>query len=572
MDDLRFVEIDRHFARFLSRISGQAGRGLELAASLASASTRSGHVCLDLAAYAGKPLSLAGEGEGTFPPLDAWTEALRGWEAVGEPGEARPLVLDRSNRLYLQRYRRYEDRLAAFLTDSGAGRSRAALAEPPTDALDRYFPPPAPGEVDLQREAAAAASRHRVTFITGGPGTGKTSTVVRILALLVEQAGARPLDVALAAPTGKAASRLKGAIESARNRLDCPPEVRERIPSEARTLHSLLGARPGSSTFRHGPGNPLPHDVVVVDEASMIDLPLMSRLVSALSPEARLVMLGDRDQLASVDPGAVFGDICDSAGSPRLSAAVATLRKSWRFREDSGIGALSRLVNAGEGEEALRLIESGIHPDIAWREAPGGGEDLATAILHGYRPYLEAGTIGSAFEAFERFRVLCAWRSGPAGVEAVNRLAEKVLGHARLIHPRGLFYKGRPILVTRNDYRVKLFNGDVGILFPGSGGDRALYAHFPNDDGTFRAVPTAQLPPHETVFATTVHKSQGSEFDRVLLLLGDSPSSHLTRELLYTGITRARERIEMSGSRAVFRDAARRRVERSSGLRDALAG
>lgn len=575
MDDFSFVEIDRCFARFLGRITGCSSPERLIAAALVSAAGRSGHVCLDLADVAGESVPHEGPDGGEMqiaPPLPGWIDSLRGWEAVGKPGENYPLLLDDFNRLYLHRYWRYEDAVARFLCQRDSGRTPSATSGSLAAALDRYFPPSVDGAPDLQREAAAAAATGRVTLITGGPGTGKTSTVVKILALLIEQAGVASIDVALAAPTGKAAARLKEAVEAARDRLDCESWVRDRVPSGASTIHRMLGARPGGASFRHGPDNPLPHDVVVVDEASMIDLPLMSRLVSALAPQARLVLLGDRDQLASVEPGAVFGDICESAGSSRMTATVVPLRKSWRFREDSGIGAVSRLVNEGKGGDALAIIDAGRHADIGFRDLGEDPSVLESAILSGYAGYLDRDSIPDAFEAFNRFRILCPFRSGPYGVEAVNRFAERVLDRAGLIRPRGGHYKGRPIMVTRNDYRARLFNGDVGILYPNPGAGDALYAWFQSDDGSFRAVSTARLPEHETVYAMTVHKSQGSEFDQVLLLLGSTPSDHLTRESLYTGITRGRSRVDIVGSRDVFRAAAERRVERRSGLADALRG
>ncbi len=566
-----FEEIDRQFARFLLSITGRTDPGLALAAALASSETRKGHVCLDLAAASAPvdtddPEEDSSRAERPLPPLPEWLALLRGWEAVGiadsDTDPFRPLILDDSNRLYLHRYWKYEQELVASLLRRGDAPPRGpegCLAQ-----LDRLFPPLPGGERDGQREAAATAIRRGVTFITGGPGTGKTTTVVKILALLAQRASAARIDIALAAPTGKAAARLREAVEEARDRLDCDPGVRDLIPSETSTLHRLLGAIPGAAKFRRGPENPLPHDVVIVDEASMIDLPMMAKLVGAMRPEARLVLLGDRDQLSSVEPGKVFGDLCDTSSANRLSESVVVLSKSYRFGETSGIGALSRLVNEGKGEAALELASSGRYPDIRW-EALSPGQtsirELEGALLAGYREYLSANGIREKFEAFQRFRVLCAYRQGPFGVESINTLADRLFPSA-----------GRPIMVTRNDYRIRLYNGDIGLVLkdPASGGG-GVQAFFPDDKGGFRAIALARLPEHVSAWAMTVHKSQGSEFERVMLLLGTVSTGVMTRELLYTGITRARRFVDIRGGRDVFLSAAGRRTERKSGLKDALA-
>ncbi len=574
-----FEEIDRRFAAFLLTVTGRTEPALALAAALASSATRRGHICFDLSS--GRVDSLLNEAdadkvEPPLPPLADWVELLRGWEAVGSaddvPDSFRPLILDGSNRLYLHRYWKYERELVESLL-------RMNDASPPVAGdcaarLDRLFPPPAGGGVDGQREAAAVAITRGVTFITGGPGTGKTTTVVKILALLAEQASGSRIDIALAAPTGKAAARLKEAVEEARSRLECDPAVRGLIPSESSTLHRLLGAIPGEAKFRRGPENPLPHDAVIVDEASMIDLPMMAKLVGAMAPEARLILLGDRDQLSSVEPGKVFGDLCDTSGTNRLKASVVVLSKSYRFDEKSGIGALSRLVNEGKGEEALDLALSGTHPDIRWKSAAGGPDsagELEGVLVDGFREYLAAGDIREKFEAFQRFRVLCAYRGGPFGVERINALAERALSKAGLINPRSAFYEGRPIMVTRNDYRVRLYNGDIGLVLKEPDADGSPQAWFPSDNGGYLAIPASRLPEHVSAYAMTVHKSQGSEFDRVLLLIGSASTGVMTRELLYTGITRARRFVEIRGGRDTFLAAASRRTERNSGLKDALA-
>jgi exodeoxyribonuclease V alpha subunit len=598
-----FSPLDLHFGRFLESLEGRPCPELRLAAALASRAVGAGHVCLDLAAAAGE----AGL-PGPCPELGAWVRALRRTQVVGEPGAYAPLVLDAAGRLYLHRYWAYEDRLVRYLGERAGAFAPAGAPDQVRAALDRLFPRASgDGEPDGQRVAAAVAACRPFCVVSGGPGTGKTTTVVQILALLALLAPERAPRMALAAPTGKAASRLQESVRAAKGRLAAcagpGPGAAAAIPDEVSTVHRLLGALPGTPRFRRGADDPLPHDVVVVDEASMVDLPLMAKLVDALRPEARLLLLGDKDQLASVQAGAVLGDLCagEAVGrfSPRLAGwvsessggdpgpwagsaedggladSVVLLRKSYRFGEGSGIGRASRLVNAGDGAGALGVLSEPGAADTAWAPVPppeGLAAALREPVLRGYRAAVTAADPGAAHEAFGRFRLLCALRTSPYGVEAVNRLAEGILAAEGLIEPRGSWYAGRPVLVTENDYQVGLFNGDVGIALrdPSAGG--ALLVFFPAPGGALRRVPPARVPSHETAYALTVHKSQGSEFDEVLLLLGAQPSRVLTRELVYTGLTRARSRVEVWGTEAVFREAVSRRVERSSGLRDAVWG
>ncbi len=600
-------EIDRHFADCILRLSGDGGPELWLAAALASKAVQEGHVCLDLmSAGSLAPVEdcRAPASTPACPPWEDWRKKLGRSKAVGVPGDYRPLVLDGAGRLYLYRYWRYEKTLADYLV--ARVRARAVPVDLPllSEGLRRLFGGSTGECPDFQKIAACLAVSRPLAVITGGPGTGKTSTVVKILALLLEQAKGSRLRVALAAPTGKAAARLSESVKLAKRNLTFLPAVTSLIPEEASTLHRLLGSVPGGSRFRFDAANPLPVDAVAVDEASMIDLPLMAKLVQALPERARLILLGDRDQLASVQPGAVFGDICGKgatraysmgfrrmieegtgeafAAGPAevapagLQDAIVTLQRSYRFKEGSGIGAVARLVNEGRGLEAHETAAGGRFNDIAWKDLPASGfleSALEEIILDGYVPYLQAPTPEAAFEAFGRFRILCALRRGPHGVTAVNQAVMNILGRRGFINPAERWFPGQPVLVTCNDYQLKLFNGDVGIVRvdaenQGEGGQKRVY--FPAEGATFRRILPMRLPEHETVYAMTVHKSQGSEFDRVLLILPQSDAQVLTRELIYTGITRARKRVEIWGSSVFFVEAAGRRIERTSGLRDAL--
>ncbi len=588
--DPGFSPVARQFARFLEELNGEPCPELGLAALLVSRAVEAGHVCLDLA----DPDAF----QGVEPPSDpgAWVEVLRRCRVVGEPGAFTPLVLDPVGRLYLHRYWADEDRVARFVRERAsrtpAGLDEAELAR----GLSRLFP--RSDGVDWQRVAAVAAVSRSFCVVSGGPGTGKTTTVVRILALLAGQRPADPPLVALAAPTGKAAARLEEAIRQARDGLSYPVGAADRLPDRVHTLHRLLGARPDGG-FRHGADNPLPHDVVVVDEASMVALPLMARLVDALRPEARLVLVGDHHQLASVEAGAVLGDICAGARADGFSApfrrllarveggdlpgapagergglrdGVVVLERNYRFGGAGGIPAVARAVRDGDPTVVDQLAAGGV-PGVSWRPLPAPGEldgALRAPVLDGYGPAARATDPARALDAFGRFRVLCAVRWGEHGVGRIVERVRGILAEAGWIAPRGAWYPGRPVMVTRNDYRLGLYNGDAGIAAPDP--DGGLRVFFPSPDGGLRAFSPARLPAHETAYATTVHKSQGSEFDRVVLVLPDRDAPVLTRELLYTGLTRARSGVEVWASADALRRTVARRVRRTSGLRDALWG
>jgi exodeoxyribonuclease V alpha subunit len=600
-----FSELDLHFARLMARLSGEKAPELFLAAALVSRATGEGHICMDLSALEGKPLSIDGPASGVFvcPELKAWHKVLESQSVVGSPGDYRPLILDDRSRLYLYRYWEYEKRLADDLKRRTAGEIDEIYIQLLKDGLSRLFAAVKKGETDWQKVAAYVSVTKRFCVISGGPGTGKSTLIAKILALNLEQAGDREIRIALAAPTGKAAARLQEAIQNGRETLPVKDHVKEAIAIGASTIHRLLGTIAGSPYFRHNAENPLPVDLVVIDEASMVDLALLSKLVQAVPADARLILLGDRDQLASVEAGAVLGDICntghvhgfsgefckkfeeitgdridtipESGSEPDMRDCVVQLEKSYRFGKDSGIGALSRAVNRGEGDIAMSLLRNGEHDDIKWKALPSSdvlASVLKETVIKGYKPYLKAEDPPKIFHLFEQFRILCALRKGPFGVSALNFLVEEVLKREKLINPDRPWYRGRPVLITRNDYNLELFNGDIGIILHDPASNHELRAFFMSADRALRKFLPARLPEHETVYAMTVHKSQGSEFDRVLLLLPDRDVPVLTRELIYTGITRARQGVEVWGTDSVFLKGVGRRTLRASGLRDALWG
>ncbi|WP_064122615.1 exodeoxyribonuclease V subunit alpha [Halotalea alkalilenta] len=614
--------LDAHFAHFL----GTDDPAVRLAAALVSHQLGRGHICLDLGRALLDPdavLSLppqdgrrgGGEPSGPRPLLDAlgldrgatWAARLVASPLVAPAADLlagrrapAPLVLD-GERLYLYRLWSCEGAVARAL---GA---RLGAPEPlgtgVIDAIARLFPrDPAlePDEPDWQKIACALALCQRLTIISGGPGTGKTTTVVKLLALLQQQAiegQGRALRVRLAAPTGKAAARLSASIAGAVERLVDDPALRGTIPQEATTLHRLLGARPDTRHFRHYAANLLPLDLLVVDEASMIDLELMQALLEALPPEARLVLLGDRDQLASVEAGAVLGELCadadgfalplrerlatltaqtlpDTDAASPLADHVVTLKRSYRFDGGSGIGALAQAVNAGD-IEALRRCWSAGYADLSRLELSGEHDTrLVERAVEGYRGYLQGLESEDdpllALERFGRFQLLCALRRGPWGVEGLNSLVLAELARAGLICATRGWFAGRPVMVTRNDPRLGLYNGDVGLTLPDPESPGRLKVFFQQRDG-LRAITPGRLNDIETVFAMTVHKSQGSEFERVLLVLPDQPNPILTRELLYTGITRARRHCELAtAAPGLIEAAAGRGIWRESNLRARL--
>ncbi|MFC3624835.1 exodeoxyribonuclease V subunit alpha [Vogesella amnigena] len=511
---------------------------------------------------------------------------LRQTPLAGRPGDYTPLILDAAGRLYFARQWRDEEQLAAALAALSRDPQPLPASEAQVEALlsALFGPPAAP---DWQRLAARLALQRRFLTISGGPGTGKTTTVVRLLAALASLSP-RPLVMAMSAPTGKAAARLTESVRAARDALPVADTVRAQLPDKAQTLHRLIGLVPGSARPRHHAANPLPLDVLVVDEASMVDLTLMAQTLAALPAHARLILLGDKDQLASVDAGAVLGDICSrqawhgdtaaalqAAGfslpgqvddSALLADSVVVLAKSHRFGEHSGIGRLARAVNAANLAEVSALLADGTAEDVAQLAALPDGAGLL-AQRTSYWQALDAGAEPAAlFAAFGECMLLAAERHT---VAAINSAIEQQLERLGRKQPGSDWYPGRPVMVTRNDYSIGLFNGDIGITV--QQGER-LRVLFPTPDGDWREVAPARLPEHDTVYAMTVHKSQGSEFGTVWLVLPANPGAVLTRALIYTAITRARQHFVLVGNPAVLAAGVENAPPRQSGLAERLWG
>ena len=679
--------LDRALARFFHREAPDAPPLLLLGVALTSHQLGRGHVCLDLGLTLGAPdlaLSLPPEGDDLSDPPPLPSQVLAGldletWQAAldhpalvadaasGAPGTT-PLVIEHRNgrvRLYLRRYWQYERDIRRALdarlhtsADATDNTDPAGLRQ----ALDALFGPGEGAAPDWQKLACALAVRSPFAVITGGPGTGKTTTVVNLLAALQAVAGESPerhgrkYRIRLAAPTGKAAARLNESIGGAVSRLplaQLPGNVQlDDIPTKVTTLHRLLGSRPDTRRFRHNRDNPLLVDILVIDEASMVDVDLMASVFDALPASAQLILLGDKDQLASVDAGAVLGELCqralqahytpdtaqwleaitgarvpdalvDPQGQP-MDQAVAMLRKSYRFQQDSGIRALAEAVNSNALDNAiLQQSREAAFEDVIWLNGHTSKPDMEATLEQicrhaitgtpeafrnggqgrvvndrelplpvGYRHYLELMqghdlNADSAredwdalairiLEAFNDFQMLCALRKGPWGVEGLNdRIARQLLAEKRIPRAEG-WYAGRPVLVTGNDYNLGLMNGDIGITFSvpwdktGSGEPKeTLRVAFPSGDSTggIRWISPSRLQQLETVYAMTVHKSQGSEFNHTCLVLPDRLSPVLTKELTYTGITRAKNWFSLiTGDARVFKDSVGQQVVRASGL------
>jgi exodeoxyribonuclease V alpha subunit len=563
--------VDLHFALAMGRLADEQRDDVLLAAALASRAVQRGHVCADLTRLGREPLLDDQETAVpvSLPETDAWAATLRTSTLVGDGSRLTPLVLDDRARLYLYRYFDYQRRLGAAISSRvGPAQVDRALLD---EGLSRLF-----GSSEEQRRAALAVLTHRFALVSGGPGTGKTTTIAKILALFQEQALARSdraMRIALLAPTGKAASRLGESIRAHLEDLACSEAVKTILARErAATLHRGLGFDASKPTrFRHDAAHPLAADAVVVDEASMVDLALMTKLAEAVHPEARLVLVGDKDQLASVEAGAILGDLYHA---PRVQQCAVHLDKSYRYRQEGGIGALARAVNRGDADAALGLLQSETtmpYGEVALcsldEQQPLRGP-LGGTVLEGFSAYLATADPLERLERLARFRVLCVHRRGPLGAETMNTAVEHHLAAAGALTPDAAFYDGRPVLITHNDYQLGLYNGDVGVVCRTGAKVRVAFAA--SETSEVRWIDPGRLPSHETVFAMTVHKSQGSEFDRVALLLPSAVSPIVTRELVYTGLSRARERIDVYGSAHVLREAIGRRIERASGLRELL--
>ena len=613
----RLRSLDHALALGLRRLDPATPDAVAAAAALASLAVSAGHAGFRPA----QPQALL-DPPGDWPAPEQWRQLLEAspWVAVPQAGDVEtradaPLVFE-YGLLYLRRYREYERGLAAGLQRIGRAPADDGGLDVLAPLFARLFPQAADGD-DRQARAAAVALLHRLLLVTGGPGTGKTTTIARLLVLLAARAAAQgqpPPRIALAAPTGRAAERMAESLRrSARQMADegIDPALLAPLAAKGSTLHRLLGTRPDSPQFRHHAGNPLAVDVLVVDEASMIDLPLMAKLIDAVPDGARLVLLGDPDQLPSVEAGDVLSGILAAAGDGlRLAAADAQalrpllgdvdaaaidadvaatgptpsafparhvhLVRGWRQSAALDLAPLAAAVRAGDAPTALALLRTGrlegvhYHPDAT---DPLHDPAQRERLLAHWTALAQAPDPATALARAGALRILTAVRDGPQGARGLNaRIEAQLTGRlaATARTPGGLrgpdaFFHGRLLLVTENDYRHRLFNGDTGICLRDDQGQ--LMAWFPGDEpGQPRAFHPATLPAHESAFAMTVHKAQGSEFDEVWLQLPRNDSRVLSRELVYTGLTRARSALHLAGSAAIIEAALARHASRVTGL------
>ena len=598
---------DVHVALRLAALGGEHDESVALASALAVRAPRLGHVYVDLATIrdtaaveTDEPVDVS---ELPWPPAQDWTErmAASALVTVGEEkiASSRPLRLVGS-RLYLDRYWREERQVAADLRALSEGRPARVRMDILTDGLARLFA----GQTDSRQcLAAATAVLRRLTVIAGGPGTGKTTTVARVVALLAEQAAAgmpAPL-VALAVPTGKAAARLEQTVHDEAAALDVDDAIRAQLLGlQASTLHRLLGRRPGThSRFRHHRGQRLPHDVVIIDETSMVSLSMMARLVEAIRPDARLILLGDPGQLVSIEAGAVLGDIVGPAADKLLIGAkmraqlakatgnrvaaedppqgatvadgIVVLDRVHRF--GGGIARLAEAIRAGDADSVLDVLADApagvtwIPVDVADAAAQAALTPVRERAIASGRAVHEAARAGAARKAIDAlgaFRLLCAHRRGPQGVATwTGRIERWLAGEIDAFGADGRWYVGRPLLVSENDYELRLYNGDTGVVVQTEADHVA--AAFERGREVVELSPT-RLGAVETVYAMTIHKSQGSQFETAAVLLPGPGSRILTRELLYTAATRAREQLIVVGTEKTIRAAVARPVARASGL------
>ena len=554
---------DVHVATRLGVLAEESRPEVLLAAALAVRATRHGSVCVDLTTIHELPL----EDDVTlaWPAPATWVTAV-----ADSPLVAQTLLRLDGPRLYLDRYWREEGQVCADLLER-LGRRAPEVDPVVLDAgVLRVFPDEG---YDEQRAAARAAAGRWTTVLTGGPGTGKTTTVAGLLALVAEQHeinnGERP-RIALAAPTGKASARLQEAVHAAMAGLE--PADRARLGSlQAVTLHRLLGWVPDSSVrFKHHRGNRLPYDVVVVDEASMVSLTMTARLLEALRPTTRLVFVGDADQLASVDAGAVLADLV-AGFEGRPDSPVTRLTRTHRFGSGSGIDALAHALRGDDPETVLEVLGSGADGvrliDPSDEPSMGAFRDEVRDYALDVRLAAEAGDGVGAARLLDRHRLLCAHREGPWGVSGWNREVERLVAEQTGVHHYEEWYAGRPVLVTANDRSLGLYTGDTGITIREPGG--RLRVMVPTVGG-LTAFATTRLPEVQTVYAMTVHKSQGSQAEVVSVVLPPDDSPLLTRELFYTAVTRAQREVRVVGTVEAVRAAVTRRVQRASGLRDRL--
>jgi exodeoxyribonuclease V alpha subunit len=573
---ITFEHFDHFFARFLNSKATVPTDNVYLAAALCAHVLRDGHIWCDLTDFAEKEFTPFEKPEtaGQFPPMMQWLEDLAASGVVGTHGDYKPLILDTTS-ICMYRYWKYEQTTAEAILKK-AGYRQEALDDPAVqECIDKIS---CGISVDqFQRDAIVSAVSNTFTVITGGPGTGKTTTVARIASVLLQLNRDLPYRIALAAPTGKAAMRLGDSLQSALTHLNLDADIMKRLPTETLTIHRLLGTIPGSVSFRHNKHLPLPYDLIIIDEASMVDIALMSKLLEAIPEKCKLILLGDKDQLASVEAGSVLADVCDFRFPGNVSetipfekeqvnplSPVITLRKSFRFSNDSGIGQLAEAINKGAGDTAWKVLNS--DPTCRFINISDFHTLRRVLAFESKQWFEELSVVREpevAIALLDKFRILTALRQGQWGADFINQFLADTCKALHAGSDTGSLFNGMPLMVTGNDYRNNLFNGDTGILFKQSS---QYYVFFKSAGNSVRSINLRLLVSWEPAFAITVHKSQGSEFSNTVFVLPPVDTPLLARELIYTAVTRSRNGILITGDMQILKNGIQRTTKRHSGL------
>jgi len=595
LENRQITEMNIRFAEFIAGLCKNKDSTFFFLMVLISSWTEKGHICLDLNNLSDEDIRSIIDTAGiTLPHIEKIKAILNSSSCIGRPGETAPLILD-ENRLYFERFYSSEKELINRINlrikknIKFSEKTEKEIA----GVLKGLFP--VTNEIDWQAVAALTSLLKYFTVISGGPGTGKTTTVIKILILLIElnskgllHSPDKPLNIVLCAPTGKAAARLIEAIENSKKKINYSEEILALVPDEGYTIHRLLNNLSDK--------NNTPPDVIIIDEASMVDLSILARLFSSIPDLTRVILLGDKDQLASVEAGAVLGDICtgiseykyseafyrnigkflkinikaENNNQPDIRDSIVLLNKNYRFK--GNLYSLSIAVNSGDTAKAFNILKSS-NSEISWIDPEKNTmyrTILQKNLLGLYLEYIKETDIEKAFNIFDSFRVLCALRRGPFGVVTTNNWIEQILKNQGLINPYRRFYNNRPVLITKNDYNTGLLNGDIGIIRKDKKAEDNLYAFFKDGSGSFKKISPYKLPEHETVYSMTVHKSQGSEFEKVILILPDKPGPIITRELIYTGITRTKSDIQIISRESVLKYGISNFIKRTSGIYRAL--
>ena len=560
--------LDRALGHLIERQSDSIDNNIGIVAALVSYALRQGHVCLDLEELKNGDFSEYFETQFLEAPI----EHLETDDLVGSESESsRPLILTRKGKLYLHRYWHYEQYLLTILKERFEKPLRIINQNELADFLDSN----ASLGTD-QNAAITLAVQSQLTLISGGPGTGKTTTVLYILAFIMSQECVTPLKIGLAAPTGKAAQRIQKSLESGIQQLDLSSEEKERIPTEASTLHRLLGYQKNSPEFKHNRKTPLPLDIVIVDEASMLDLLMFSKLLEALKPSSKLILLGDRHQLASVEAGSIFGDLVQASHSnTAMALRVVELNQNFRFGNDSSLFLACEAIKSGDPAEALSIVESE-NQELKLTPLPTPQKlavALETSITSHFINITKSDSPEEAIKLIEQETVLTPVRNGSFGVDGLNKTIELTIRSKLKIAKQVTHFSGQPILITENSYSQRLFNGDLGILFASPDRPDDLFAYFKDSkEEELKRFPISALPKFELAYALTVHKSQGSEYIKVTFIIPPIKSPLLTRELLYTAISRSRQSVEIWGSKEDLSLAIESQTTRTSGILDTMSG